>query len=173
MPSTTDGARNDCHWVCGYEEGHGEVGAETCILHSHFDTDGAFLRCVEMEETTDGVAEDVAYGVVAKYHCEGETEEKDAVLLKWVVNRGDHSSYDASKADDRNARHTSLNLLEHIFMSQPKIETETYCDRNDGHDKYLLKHTHCIYIDFCPCKPKDEKRSHDRGEEGRGTCHSD
>ena len=76
MPSTRNGTWHDRHRVGGHEEDHGEVGAQTCVLHSHLDGEGAFLGDGEVAKDADTVAEQVADGIVAEDHAEGEEEEQ-------------------------------------------------------------------------------------------------
>lgn len=84
---TADGARHDaegCFRVEGEilrigEECACEDGCHAGILHANFDGYGALLGGVELEQTTDAVAEYVTEGVMQEHDGEYERDKPDAV----------------------------------------------------------------------------------------------
>ena len=150
MPCTTDGARDYCHRIGSHEEGHGEVCAQSGILHAYFDGESALLGNGEVAEATYGITEDVSDGVVTEDHSEGEHEEKESVLYERVVNGSDDSTDDAGKGYNRDSGHATLNLTEYFLFTQPHIQEEADGDRYDSDYQNLFEHTDSIPIDTTP-----------------------
>jgi len=90
MVGAADGARNDaegCFRVEGEifrvcEECAGEDCGHACVLYADFDGNGALLGGVELEQTTDTVAEHVTEAVMQEYDCKDERDKPKAVREK-------------------------------------------------------------------------------------------
>ncbi len=151
VPCAADGARYSRHGIGSHEEGHGEVGAESCVLHAHLDAEGALFCYGEVAEGAYGVSEDIAYSVVAEDHTEGKQEEEESVLDEWGVDGCDDSTYDAGKCGYGYSRHAGLYLTKHGFVSQPSVKQEADGYGDDGDDEYLAEHADGINIDTFSC----------------------
>ena len=173
MPCTTDGARDYCHRIGSHEEGHGEVCAQSGILHAYFDGEGALLGNGEVAEATYGIAEDITDGVVTEDHSEGEHEEKESVLYERVVNGSDDSTDDAGKGYNRDSGHATLNLTEYFLFTQPHIQEEADGDRYDSDYQNLFEHTDSIHIDTFAGQPQYQQRCEYGGKESGSTGHTD
>ena len=66
------------------EECAGEDCCHARVLHADFNGNGALLGCVELEQTTDIVAEYVAEAVMQKHHSEDERDKAKAVREKQI-----------------------------------------------------------------------------------------
>ena len=93
VPCAADGARKDGEGLRG-EEGGGEDGGKSGVLHAHLDGDGAALRGGEAGEGAGGPAQGVAQRVMAEDDGEGPEEECHASGDKVVVDGGDDTAYD-------------------------------------------------------------------------------
>ena len=102
MVGAADGARHDAEggfrvereifWV--REECSGEDSCHACVLHADFNGDGALLGRVELEQTTDAVAEHVTEGVVQEHDGEYERDKAHAVCQKLRTHGDDDATDD-------------------------------------------------------------------------------
>lgn len=76
------------------EECAGKDCCHACVLHADFNGNGALLGCVELEQTTDIVAEYVAEAVMQKHHSEDERDKAKAVREKLRANGHDNATDD-------------------------------------------------------------------------------
>ena len=177
MVGAADGAWNDTEggfrvereilWVG--EECAGKDCCHACVLHSDFDGDGALLGGVELEQTTNAVAEHVAEAVMQKHHSEDERDKANAVREKLRANGHDNATDDQCKADNAHGGHVRLEFLEACALAEEVVASEADCNREDGHVKDVEEHADSVHFDACVCKPKNQKRSHERSEER--ACH--
>ena len=76
------------------EECAGEDCCHACVLHTDFDGNGALLGGVELEQTTNAVAEHVAEAVMQKYHRKDERDKAKSVREKLRANGHDDATDD-------------------------------------------------------------------------------
>lgn len=102
MVGAADGARHNAEGRFRVEGEILRVGEEcagkdcchTCVLHADFNGDGALLGGVELEQTTDAVAEHVTEAIVQKDHSENEGDKSKAVCQKLRANGHDDATDD-------------------------------------------------------------------------------
>ena len=75
VPGTTDGARQYGEGLGGEEIARKNRG-KTGILHSHLNTDGALLSCIEARQLSGKPTETVTQGVVAENHGKSPEEKR-------------------------------------------------------------------------------------------------
>ena len=102
MVGAADGARHDAEggfrvereifWV--REECSGEDCCHACVLHADFNGDGALLGRVELEQTTDAVAEHVTEAVMQEYDGKDECDKPKAVCEKLRTHGHDDATDD-------------------------------------------------------------------------------
>lgn len=166
MPGAADGAGNHGEGIGGYEESHGEVGAETSVLHAYLDAQRALLRGGETAEMGYGVAQYVAEGVVAKHDGESEDEEQNAALDEGTVYRGHNAADNDGKAGYGEAGHEALHALEDVALAKPKVKKVTDDDGDDGDDENLAEHAHGVDLHLCTGEPQHKQW----GEDGSKKC---
>ena len=161
--------RVECQIFGICEKCSGENGGHACVLHADFNRDGAFFGGVEFEQTTDAIAEHVTETVVEKHYGEHEGDKPETVCKELRTHGHDDSADNQRKADDAYGRHIRLEFLESGALAEEVVAGETDDNREDGHVKDVKEHADGIHFDARVCKPKHQKRSHERGKER--ACH--
>ena len=177
MVSAADGARHnaegrfrvECEVFRVREECAGEDGCHACILHADFDGNGALLGGVELEQTTDAVAEHVTKAVMQKYYSEDECDKTKTVREKLWSHGHDDSAYDQCETDNAYGGHVCLEFLEACTLAEEVVAGEADCNRENRHVKDVEEHADGVHFDARVSKPKDQKRGHERSE--KCACH--
>ena len=177
MVGAADGARHDAEGrfrvkgeilrVC--KECSCEDGCHACVLHTDFDGDGALLGGVELEQTTNAVAEHVAEAVMQKYHRKDERDKAKSVREKLWANGHDNATDDQCKTDNAHGGHVRLEFLEACALAKKVVAGEADSNRENRHIEDVEEHAYGVHFDACVGKPKDQKRCHERCKER--ACH--
>lgn len=163
VPGAGDGAGEHGEGLCG-EEGAGEDGGKTGILHADFDGDGTLLGGIEPGEDTDSVAQQVAEGVVAEDDGEGPQEERETTGYEIIVNRRDDSAHDAGQADDAQSGHQGLNGREALALGEGIVEETADANGDNRHDEDVQEHADGIYLDDLAGQILHQQRRHHRSK---------
>ena len=180
MVGAGDGAGDDAeggHGVGGDgggggEEIAGEDGGHAGVLHAYFDADGATLGDGETGGFADEIAEEVAEAVVAGDDGEGEGNEAQTVLFETGMDGEDDATDDEGEAEDGDAGHDGLDLLEVVAVAQEVVEGATQGHGKDGDEADVLEHAEGIDFDLLACEPQDHEGCDDGREEGGDGGHA-
>ena len=156
----------------GGEEIAGEDGGHAGVLHAYFDADGATLGDGETGGFADEIAEEVAEAVVAGDDGEGEGNEAQTVLFETGMDGEDDATDDEGEAEDGDAGHDGLDLLEVVAVAQEVVEGATQGHGKDGDEADVLEHAKGIDFDLLACEPQDHEGCDDGREEGGDGGHA-
>ena len=171
MPGTTDGARQYGQRLGGKEIA-GKHRGKTSVLHSHLNTDGALLGCIESGTFACQPTQKITQGIVAENHRKSPEEKHQATGYEIIVNRRDHTAYDNGQTGYADTRHEALDGRKVFFLAIYVIEGAADGYRNNRDDEDVDEHSHCIYMDNLASRNLHQQRSHYWSQNGRGAGHS-
>lgn len=173
VPRATDGTRYNGEGIRGHKEGHGEVRAETGVLHAYLDAQRTFFGRRETAEMCYRIAQDVTQCVVTQHDGESQHKEQETALNEGIVHSGHYPTDDNGEARNGETGHQGLNVLKDRLPAQPQVEGVTNGNGDDRHNKDLAEHAHRIDLNLCACQPQHKERRENGGKERGDTRHAD